>query len=161
MIALSFTTCRRSLLIAAVWLACMGTQSTLAADINVYQNSKSSADGIGKSYMGREIAGVMGWQAANWLERPERSKEERPELLLAELQLKPGLVVADIGAGSGYYSRRMSEVVGKTGQSLVHHRPAKCLIPARRRSGVKNIIVKHAKWKFAIVETTRILGDWR
>ena len=50
------------------------------------------------------------------MERPERSKEERPELLLAELQLKPGLVVADIGAGSGYYSRRMSEVVGKTGK---------------------------------------------
>jgi ubiquinone/menaquinone biosynthesis C-methylase UbiE len=90
---------------------------TLAhADAGVYQSTKGSADGIGKSYMGREIAGVMGWQAADWLERPERTQEERPELLLAELKLKPGMVVADIGAGSGYHSRRMADVVGKTGK---------------------------------------------
>ncbi len=116
MIALSFATCRRSLSIATVWLACLGIHGTVAADISVYQNAKPSADGIGKSYMGREIAGVMGWQAASWLERPERTKEERPDLLLAELQLKPGMVVADIGAGSGYHSRRMADVVGKTGK---------------------------------------------
>ena len=116
MIVLSVATCRRSLLIATVWLACLGIQGTVAADSSVYQNAKPSADGIGKSYMGREIAGVMGWQAANWLERPERSKEERPDLLLAELQLKPGMVVADIGAGSGYHARRMADVVGKTGK---------------------------------------------
>ena len=116
MIALSVRMCKHNLLIAAVWLICLGIQSVFAADSGLYQNTKPSIDGIGKSYLGREIAGVMGWQAANWLERPERSKEERPELLLAELQLKPGLVVADIGAGSGYYSRRMSEVVGKTGK---------------------------------------------
>jgi precorrin-6B methylase 2 len=81
-----------------------------------YQSTKRNADSIGKSYMGRDIAGVMGWQAADWLERPERAQEERPDLLLAELQLKPGRVVADIGAGSGYHSRRMADVVGKTGK---------------------------------------------
>jgi protein-L-isoaspartate O-methyltransferase len=90
--------------------------SSAFADATQYQKMRPSADGIGKSYMGREIAGVMGWQAASWLERPERVQEERPDLLLAELNLKPGMVVADIGAGSGYHSRRMAEVVGKTGK---------------------------------------------
>ena len=89
---------------------------TVIADEAPYQKTKPSADGIGKSYMGREIAGVMGWQASGWLERPERTQEERPDLLLAELNLKPGMVVADIGAGSGYHTRRVAEVIGKTGK---------------------------------------------
>src|SRR6185436_1134239 len=55
-------------------------------------------NGIGKFYMGREIAHVMGHQAADWLERPEREQEERPELLMAALKLKSGDAVADIGA---------------------------------------------------------------
>ena len=56
-------------------------------------------DGIGKRYMGREISAVMGWQGAAWLEREERDREERTDLLLAALALQPGMVVADIGAG--------------------------------------------------------------
>lgn len=89
------------------------TQHAVASDgESKYKKTRASMDGIGKSYMGREIAGVMGWQAAGWLERPERMREERPDLLLAELKLKPGMVVADIGAGSGYHSRRMAEIVG-------------------------------------------------
>ena len=85
-------------------------------DASAYKKTRPTADGIGKSYLGREIAGVMGWQAAGWLERPERQQEERPDLLLAELNLKPGMVVADMGAGSGYHTRRIAEVVGKTGK---------------------------------------------
>ena len=65
--------------------------------------------------MGREIAHVMGHQAADWLERPEREQEERPELLLPALKLKPGDVVADIGAGTGYYTRRLAKLVGDKG----------------------------------------------
>src|SRR3982074_1397487 len=52
-------------------------------------------NGIGRFYMGREIAHVMGHQAADWLERPEREKEERPDLLMPALKLKPGDAVAD------------------------------------------------------------------
>jgi len=72
-------------------------------------------DGIGKFYLGREIAQVMGHQAADWLERPEREAEEKPGLLLEALKLKVGYVVADIGAGSGYYTRRLAKLVGQNG----------------------------------------------
>jgi len=72
-------------------------------------------NGIGKFYMGREIAHVMGHQAADWLERPEREQEERPELLLAALKLRSGDAVADIGAGTGYYTRRLAKLVGNKG----------------------------------------------
>ena len=83
-----------------------------------YTSVPASADGIGKRYMGRDIASVMGWQGAAWLEREEREREERTDLLLAALALKPGMVVADIGAGTGYLSRRMATAVGSGGKVL-------------------------------------------
>jgi SAM-dependent methyltransferase len=70
-------------------------------------------DGIGKFYMGREIAQVMGHLAADWLERPEREKEEQPNKLLDALKLKEDNVVADIGAGSGYLTFRIAKRLGK------------------------------------------------
>ena len=73
-------------------------------------------DGIGKFYLGREIAYVMGHQAADWLERPTREKEERSSLLLKSLALKPGQVVADIGAGSGYFTFPIARDVGASGK---------------------------------------------
>jgi ubiquinone/menaquinone biosynthesis C-methylase UbiE len=57
----------------------------------------------------------MSFHGAPWLERPERASEERPELVLAALELKPGMAVADLGAGSGYYSWRMARRVGDKG----------------------------------------------
>ena len=75
-------------------------------------------NGIGIFYMGREIAHVMGHQGADWLERPEREAEENAELMVDLLQLKPGEVVADIGAGTGYISRKMAKRVGATGKVL-------------------------------------------
>ena len=80
-----------------------------------YLTVPASADGIGKSYMGREIAQVMGWQGAPWLERDEREQEERSDLLLLELGLKAGMVVADIGAGTGYYARRIAPLIAPGG----------------------------------------------
>ena len=68
--------------------------------------------------MGRDISAVMGWQGAAWLERDEREREERTDLLIAALDLKPGMVVADVGAGTGYLSRRMANKVGTTGRVL-------------------------------------------
>lgn len=83
-----------------------------------YQTAPASADGIGKRYMGREIAGVMGWQGAAWLEREEREREERTDLLVAALKLEPGMVVGDIGAGTGYLSRRIAAAVAPGGRVI-------------------------------------------
>ena len=91
------------------------TATTPATTHPVYESTRASPDGIGKRYMGREIAQVMGWQGAAWLEREEREREERTDLLLPELALKPGMVVADIGAGTGYIARRMALQVGSGG----------------------------------------------
>lgn len=74
-----------------------------------YTKTAPSRDGIGKVFMGREIAQVMGHFGAAWLERPERVNEERPDIVVAGLQLKPGDVVADIGAGTGYFSIRIAK----------------------------------------------------
>jgi ubiquinone/menaquinone biosynthesis C-methylase UbiE len=65
---------------------------------------------------GRKIAGVMGMNGADWLVRPEREAEEQPEKALDALKLKPGMVVADIGAGVGYMSLRMAKRVGPSGK---------------------------------------------
>lgn len=72
-------------------------------------------NGIGKFFLGREIAHVMGHQAAGWLERPEREEEERTDLAVKALALKPGDAVADIGCGTGYYASRMAKIVGEKG----------------------------------------------
>ncbi len=93
-------------------------------------------NGIGKFYMGREIAHVMGHQAADWLERPEREQEERPDLLVPALKLKPGDAVADIGAGTGYYTRRLAKAVGGP-----LPRPADTLSPSEgERDGVRGVV---------------------
>ena len=58
----------------------------------------------------------MGVAGASWLERPERDAEENPLAAIEALGLKPGMVVCDLGAGSGYYSIRMAEKVGSKGK---------------------------------------------
>ncbi|MGB5636212.1 MAG: class I SAM-dependent methyltransferase, partial [Waterburya sp.] len=68
-------------------------------------------DGIGKYYMNREIAQVMGHQAMMWLERESRKTEEKPDLTVQQLELKADDIVADIGAGTGYFSFRMAQQV--------------------------------------------------
>jgi SAM-dependent methyltransferase len=92
--------------------------ASAAAPPQRYEQRAASADGTGKFYMGREIARVMGWQAAPWLEREEREAEERTSILIEELRLEAGMVVADVGAGSGYLSRRMAPRVAPGGRVL-------------------------------------------
>ncbi|MBK5290199.1 MAG: methyltransferase domain-containing protein [Acidobacteriia bacterium] len=65
---------------------------------------------------GRQIAPVMGVGGADWLVRPEREREEQPELALDRIGLKPGMHVGDVGAGVGYFSMRMARRVGPEGK---------------------------------------------
>src|SRR5258706_10807316 len=90
----------------------------LAAESRYEIREQHDPNGIGKFYMGREIAHVMGHEAADWLERPDREEEEQPTKAIGALDLKPGMVVADIGAGTGYFSFRMSPLVGPKGKVL-------------------------------------------
>ena len=64
---------------------------------------------------GRHIAPVMGLSGAEWLDREEREREEQPEKAIAQLNLKPGMMIGDVGAGTGYYSLRMAKVVAPGG----------------------------------------------
>lgn len=100
-------------------LGCANASETNSIPPKPFYEIRTDHDpnGIGKFYLGREIADVMGHQAANWLERPERQKEERTDLLIPLLKLNPGEVVADIGAGTGYYSRLLAKAVGSNAPS--------------------------------------------
>lgn len=80
-------------------------------DRDRYQYRTPSADGTGKFYLGREIAQVMDASGSDWLERSSRPKEENTEKVIAGMQLTPGLTVADIGAGTGYYTFRIAPLL--------------------------------------------------
>jgi ubiquinone/menaquinone biosynthesis C-methylase UbiE len=81
-----------------------------------YRAGPKTRDGIGKYYFGREIAHFMTHQGAPWLERPEREQEERPDLVMAALNLRPGDLVADVGCGTGYFSWRIAQAIGPEGR---------------------------------------------
>mgnify|MGYP003671061541 FL=1 len=97
--------------------------------------------GIGKFYMGREISFVMGHQAADWLNRPGRIKEEMPDEVVANMGLAPNHVVADIGAGSGYFSFRIAKLVPEGKVLAVDIQPEMLAIIEQRKAadGVTNI----------------------
>ena len=73
-----------------------------------YTFKRGDFNGIGKWYMGREIAYVMGFQGIKWLERSEREKEEDVTTLIKNMRISPNDTIADIGAGSGYHVFKMA-----------------------------------------------------
>jgi len=77
-----------------------------------YKIRTGDPNGINKWYMGRQISQVMSHYGIDWLERDERDIEENTSLLLKNLDVKPGMVIADVGAGSGYHSALLSKMVG-------------------------------------------------
>ncbi len=104
-----------------------------------YTKVPASDDGIGKAYMGREIAHVMGHAGAGWLDRDSREAEERTDKLVAELRrrLAPDAVVADIGAGSGYFSFLLAPLVPR-GKVLAEDIDADMLKLVERKKAISS-----------------------
>lgn len=73
-----------------------------------YTYKSPSRDGIGKIYQGREISKVMGHLGASWLERSSRDNEESPNLAVDLLDLKKDMIIADFGAGTGYFTSKLA-----------------------------------------------------
>jgi precorrin-6B methylase 2 len=121
-------------------LACLLPAPAPAKAPPRYEERKDhDPNGIGKFYMDREIAQVMGHLGAGWLERPEREREEQPTLLMRALKLKPGDVVADIGAGSGYFTFRIAKEVGPRGKVYAVDIQKEMLAIIRRRMNARKV----------------------
>jgi len=106
-----------------------------------YRYQQPSRDGIGKVYLGREISQVMGHRGAGWLERKTRVNEERPDRVIDAMALAPDDEVADIGAGTGYFSMRLARVVPEGQVIAVDIQPEMlALLQARiDQEGLQNI----------------------
>lgn len=114
-----------------------------APKAHVYQQKEPSRDGTGKVYMGREISHVMGHAAINWLERPEREKEEATSRVMEGLnrELKPDARIVDVGSGSGYYSFSLANLVpqGKVIGVDIQPEMVAYLTEKAQRLGVSNV----------------------
>lgn len=143
---------RPGLRLALILAAGLGFVAVLPADDAAPETStkapryerrqRHDPNGIGKFYLGREIAQVMGHQGIAWLERPEREEEERLSLLMDGLRLAPGMVVADIGAGSGVIARMIAHRVGPEGTVLavdIQQEMLDALTARSRLAGIRNI----------------------
>ncbi len=88
----------------------------LAAAVVLVSAAVYAQPGSRHPVSGRRIAPVMGVGGAPWLERAEREAEESPKTAVRMMELKPGMSVADFGAGSGYYTELLARAVGRTGK---------------------------------------------
>ena len=106
----------RPSLLASLIVGCAALAEPAVKPDPLYETRTAhDPNGIGKFFMGREIAHVMGHQATNWLERPEREAEEKTEVMIDALKFREGEVVADIGCGSGYVARKIAKRIGESG----------------------------------------------
>jgi SAM-dependent methyltransferase len=137
---------QRSNLILTGWLSVAAAlllllpKSAYAGPEN-YRFGPASRDGIGKFYLGREISHVMGHLGAGWLERPTREREEHTGQLIRNLPLRSGDTVADLGAGTGYFSFPIAARIGDGTVLAVDIQPEMLAIVEARaaREGVSNI----------------------
>ena len=128
---------------AIAWLVVAGLAAAADSSPRYETRAVHDPDGIGKFYFGREIARVMGPGGIVWLDREERATQEQPQVMIDALQIRPGQTIADLGAGSGYYSFRIAPRVGPKGKVLAIDIQPEMLraIEARaRREQVDNVV---------------------
>jgi len=101
---------KKSIPVSLLFIAVLFTFGAISQER--YTIKSGDPNGIKKWYMGRQIAQVMSHYGIDWLERQEREMEENTTQLLKNLAIKPGMAIADIGAGSGYHSALLSKMVG-------------------------------------------------
>jgi len=120
--------------------SCKGQQekTTTNQDSELYTYKKGNPNGIGKWYMGREIAHVMGYQGMAWLNRPEREKEENVSLLIKNMDIKATDNIADIGAGSGYHVFKMAPLANQ-GQIYAVDIQPEMLAEIKRQKQIKGV----------------------
>jgi FkbM family methyltransferase len=121
----------------------MAQVATQPAGQTVYETrAKHDPNGIGKFYLGREIAWVMGHEGAGWLERPDREETELPDKVVENMKLKPADVVADVGAGTGYFTFRLSRFVKQGKVFAVDIQPEMLAIIEQRKKklNIENVV---------------------
>lgn len=118
-----------------------GTTATEPVAQDIYEYGSASRDGIGKFYLGREISHVMGHRGAAWLERSARERQERTDLLIDNLPLERDDVVADIGAGTGYFAFPIAERLpdGRVYAVDIQPEMLEFMRERRERSGASNV----------------------
>jgi len=139
--------CLRFAALAVSFTPLVAEEATRVPEPVYETRTEHDPNGIGKVFMGREIAQVMGHQGADWLERPEREAEERTDILVDSLKFRTGEVVADIGCGSGYISRKIALKIGDTG----------IVYGVEIQQEMLDILMKNMK-KFEITTVKPVLG---
>ena len=134
--------------------ACQAQTKSKTTD-SPYTYKSASFDGIGKWYMGREISFVMGFQGKDWLERRSREQEESVSLAIENLPVTSESVVADLGAGSGYYTFRIAPKVsdGKVYAVEIQDEAIQYLQNRSKELGFENVLAVKGS------ETTPSLPD--
>lgn len=153
---LSFSLSRSLLLVVTIAFTLV-TQESYSESLNS-QNSQCKyvplktghPDGILKQYCNRQIAKIMGWQGASWLDRAERDSEERIDQLIDIVNLKPGMIVGDIGAGTGRLSMLMLERIKPQGQMWAVD------VQPEMVEQLKEIPKKYPKYQFHVKQATAL-----
>jgi len=120
--------------------ACVGAQTKVSPTVDpaAYEHrAVHDPEGIGKFYLGREIAQVMGHEGADWLERADRAETELPDQVVSQMQLRPTDVVGDIGAGTGYFTFRLSPLVPRGRVYAVDIQPEMLAMITKRKELLK------------------------
>jgi ubiquinone/menaquinone biosynthesis C-methylase UbiE len=135
----------KGIIVVALWAVLVSGSSLAeaprAADAG-YTHATPTRGGTGKYYFGREIAQVMGHRGAGWLERKSRIQEEAPDQAVRAMRLPPDAVVADIGAGTGYFTFRIAALIPAGRVYAVDIQPEMLDIIRKRmqRRSVENVI---------------------